>query len=170
MTEKLKRVVVDSCVVLDLLIDRDPERTASAAHLVDGHGKRHTIVVPAIVIAEIAGTGEVRGDHLGPAIRADRIADVKAWIRASNFLVAELSERIARRAADLAVTHGLKGPDATVLATAEQVGSPHLYTRDGKLLGCDGQLGFKITEPGPPPPPAPPDPQYDLFEEASQLN
>lgn len=59
------------------------------------------------------------------------------------------------------MAHQLKGPDASILATAEQWSCTQVYTRDTGLLKCDGQLGFKITVPDDPPPPKEPDP--DLF-------
>lgn len=161
MAERLKRVAVDSSVVLDLLVAVDDARASRAEYLLSGHGDRHQILLPAIAIAEIAGAGEVRGAHIPNSVREERVARALGWIRGSNFIVAELSDRTARRAAELAVTHQLKGPDASVLATTEQWSCTQLYTRDSDLLKCDGQFGFKITEPGDPPPPK--DPEPDLF-------
>jgi predicted nucleic acid-binding protein len=158
VADQLKRVVVDTSVVLDLLINVDDDLASRAQYLLDGHGDRHTIVLPAIVIPEgIAGAGNVRGDHLPSAVRKERINAAMAWIRSSNYVVAELSERTAHRAAEIGVSFGVKGADATVLATAEEWGT-HLYARDGGLLSCDGQFPFKISEPEDPPEPVP-----DLF-------
>lgn len=162
MADQLKRVTVDTCVILDLLIDEDTDLAARAQHLMNGHGDRHTIVIPAIVIPEIAGTGNVRGTHLPEAVRAARVKAATDWIRSSNFVVAEMSERTARRAAELAVRHNLKGPDATVLATAVEWGCHRLYTRDDALLGCDAHFGFKIS-----PADDPPEPEMDLFTAAN---
>jgi predicted nucleic acid-binding protein len=159
-------VAVDSSVVLDLLVASDDAHAARAEYLLAGHRERHQILLPAIVIAEIAGAGDVRGHHLTTAVREERVVKALDWVRASNFIVAELSERTARRAAELAVAHQLKGPDASILATAEQWSCTQLYTRDAGLLKCDGQLGFKIALPDEPPPPNEPEP--DLFSTAAE--
>lgn len=158
MADQLKRVAVDTSVILDLLIDEDAQLATRTQYLLDGHGDRHTIVLPAIVIPEIAGAGNIRGTHLPAAVRAERVKAATDWIRSSNFVVAEMSERTARRAAELAVRHGLKGADAAILATADEWGCQRLYTRDDALLGCDGQFGFKIS-----PADDPPEPEPDLF-------
>ncbi|PQM53797.1 hypothetical protein C5U48_02745 [Mycolicibacter virginiensis] len=145
-------------MVLDLLIASDAAKADRAEYLLAGHGERHTILLPAIVIAEIAGAPIVRGNDLAKELREQRVAAALDWIRRSNFVVAELSERIARRASELAVEYQLRGPDASILATAEQWGCKHLYASDGDLTKCDGLLGFKITVPDDPPPPEQPEP------------
>ncbi|MBV7702840.1 PIN domain-containing protein [Nocardia nova] len=159
MTKSLPRVAVDTCVVVDLLTNVDPVRAANAGYLLDGHGTRYEIVLPAIVLTEIAGTGEIRGNHLPADVRGERVAAAISWISASRFIVAELSERLARKAADLAVEHQLKGPDGSVLATAMAWRCGSLYTRDNGILKCAGKFhDLKILEPQ-----APPEPELDLF-------
>lgn len=64
------------------------------------------------------------------------------------------------------MAHQLKGPDASILATAEQWSCTQLYTRDTDLLKCEGQFGFKIAVPDDPPPPKEPEP--DLFSTAAE--
>jgi predicted nucleic acid-binding protein len=161
VADPLKRVVVDTCVILDMLLDEDADLAARAEYLLAGHGSRHTVVLPAIVIPEIAGASSVRGTQLQPEERARRVKAAEEWIRGNKFIVAELSERTARRAADLAVAYSLKGADAAVLATADESGCARLYTRDGNLLRCDGRFRFTISHAEDPPPPVVPDP--DLF-------
>lgn len=158
MADQLKRVAVDTSVVLDLLINDDADRADRAQYLFDGHGNRHTIVLPAIVIPEIAGAPNVRGDHIPKAERLKRVAAATAWIRSSTYVVAEMSERTARRAVELAIEFSLKGSDAAILATAEEWGCTHLYAQDGDLLKCEGRLPFKISVPD-----SPPEPEPDLF-------
>ncbi|MEV0061262.1 PIN domain-containing protein [Nocardia sp. NPDC050718] len=156
MTKPRPRVVVDTCVVVDLLTNIDPSRARNSAYLLAGHNDRHDVILPAIVLAEIAGTGEIRGGHLTAALRDDRVNRALKWISDSKFMVAELSERLGREAAKLAVEHQLKGPDATVLATAVAWKCQKLYTRDHGILKCDGKFnGLKILEPESPPPPEP---------------
>lgn len=80
------------------------------------------------------------------------------WIQRKNYILAELDERTAHRAATIGAEHQLKGADASILATADSWGCKRLYTRDGDLLKCDGLLGFKITHPE-----EPPEPELELF-------
>lgn len=165
MTDRLPRVVVDTCVVLDLLVPAKTgigkARADRAEYLLGGHGSRHQVILPAIVIAEIAGSGLVRGDKGGAQARKERILKAAEWIRGCKFGVAELSARTARIASELATEHNLKGADAAVLATAQEWGCTRLYTRDGSLLKCEGTVRFKVMEPEDPPPPEP-----DLFNTA----
>lgn len=163
MTDRLTRVAVDTCVVLDLLVPVDAKRAERAEYLLGGHGSRYQVILPAIVIAEIAGSGVVRGNDGGEEARQKRIADVTEWIKGCTFGIAELSARTARIAAELAIKHDLKGADATVLATAQEWGCTRLYTRDGALLKCDGSLAFKVLEPE-----DPPEPEPDLFNTAEE--
>lgn len=109
MADKLTRVAVDTSVILDFLIADDRAKADRAEHLLKGHSDCYTVLLPAIVIAEIAGAPTVRGHHLPKDDREARIAKALGWIRRSNFMVAELSERTARRAAEIAVEHQLKG-------------------------------------------------------------
>lgn len=163
MTDRLPRIVVDTCVVVDLLVPTDAKRAERAEYLLDGHGSRHQVILPAIVIPEIAGCGRVRGDDGGAQARKERILKAAEWIKGCKFGIAELSTRTARIASDLATEHNLKGADATVLATAQEWGCTRLYTRDDNLLKCEGKLAFKVMEPEDPPAPEP-----DLFNTADE--
>ena len=127
----MTRVAVDTSVVLDLLLDQDEERADRARYMLDGHNTRHQVVLPAIVIAEVAGAPSVRGTDIPIADRDDRINRALEWIMATEYVVIDLTELVAKRAAQLAVTHELKGADATVLASAELFGS----------LGCTHGTG-----------------------------
>jgi len=163
VTDRLPRVAVDTSVILDLLLDQDPDRTERAKYLLDGHNTRHQIVLPAIVIAEIAGAPNVRSvsDDVSAAERDDRVKRALDWIMATQYIVIDLSERVAKRAAQLAVTHELKGADASVLASAELFNCARLYTRDGNLTKLNDQYPFPIIEPDELPEPEPE--QGDLF-------
>jgi len=82
------------------------------------------------VLAEVAGSGPIRGDHGGGQARSDRIAVAHRWIKESNYLVADITERISKHAARLATDHDLKGADACVLAVALSLACPILHTWD----------------------------------------
>jgi len=72
------------------------------------------LVIPTIVIAEVAGCGQIRGNHLGRQVRRGRIKMVTDWIRCANFIPGEISLDVAVRAAALAIEFQLSGADATV--------------------------------------------------------
>ncbi|MBC6446964.1 type II toxin-antitoxin system VapC family toxin [Actinokineospora xionganensis] len=157
MTNRLPKVVVDSCVIVDFLTGNDRESAARARWIFEKHNDEHTVLLPAVVLAEVPGCGVINGDEGGAEERAARIKHVRLWLRDCGFLVAELSERLAREAGILANAHKLKGPDATVLATAIAWQCPTLYTRDHSLLRVDGKYaGLSICAPSPVPEPDPP--------------
>ncbi|WP_410658315.1 type II toxin-antitoxin system VapC family toxin [Amycolatopsis sp. lyj-112] len=150
MTKQLPRIAVDTCIVLDLITGVDEKRQADARWLFAHHGDKHTIVMPAIVLAEVGGAGCIRGDHGGKDARQARVDKAMAWVRDSGYQVAELSERLARHAAQLAVDHNLKGADATILATALAWDCHSVCTRDHDLLKLDDVVaGLKIAPPQP---------------------
>jgi predicted nucleic acid-binding protein len=106
------------------------------------------LVVPAIVIAETAGCGQIRGNHLSRQVRRDRIKIVTDWIQSADFIPAEITLDIAVRAAQLAVEFQLSGADATVLATAQMHGCAWLFTWDAGLLKVGEDLGdLKVLQP-----------------------
>lgn len=158
MTNRLPLVAVDSCVVIDLLLP-DPQPQARARWFFAQHDLAYQVVLPAIVVAEVAGAGPINGNHGGGEERQRRVDTVHAWIGDSKYLVAELTERLARQAAQLATDYSLKGCDATVLATAIAWKCTRLCTRDKGLLKVNGQIpGLSIKVPEDPPPP-----EDDLF-------
>jgi len=53
VTDRLTRVAVDTCVVLDLLVPVDAKRAERAEYLLGGHGSRYQVILPAIVIAAV---------------------------------------------------------------------------------------------------------------------
>lgn len=148
MTE-LDRVLVDTCVVIDLLVDDTVEDRANrAGFLLDGHGEKHEVVLPAIVMAEIAGCPSLRDEELDADERARRLSEARTWLSAAGFVLAEVSASLAKRSADIAFEHMLKGPDAMVLATALAFGCKTLFTRDQQLIQRgEGALGIQIEEP-----------------------
>ena len=107
-----------------------------------------TLIIPTIVIAETAGCGQVRGDHLTRQIRHKRVKAVTDWIECGNFIPVEITLSVALRAASLAIDYQLTGADAAILAAAELHGCAWLFTWDGPLLKVDGDLGdLQVTQP-----------------------
>lgn len=145
MTKELRLVAIDSCIIVDFLTGADPTQQESARSTLEQHEQTYRVVLPAIVLPEIAGCGAVSSDVGGNDARKARVEKVQQWIQDSRYLVADLTERVARQAAQLASGYKLKGADASVLATAIAWNCAALYTRDKSLLKLDGQIpGLKI--------------------------
>lgn len=139
-----RRVAVDTSVVLNFLTGGRNDNAAWLEHSTwvfrAAEQGVHRLVVPALVLAEVAGAPETRGHQLPRKERHRRITKVRKWLTSSGFLVADIDERVARRAADLAVKHQLKGPDACIAAAAEVNRCSVLYSWDSHHLKLDGHL------------------------------
>src|SRR5262249_54874368 len=127
------RAALDTSVIVNFLCGgagKDkPEWLDQRARGVGGQGGgEFALTGPVIVIAETAGYGQIRGNHLSRQVRRDRIRIVTDWIQSADFIPAEITLDIAVRAAQLAVEFQLSGADATVLATAQMHGCAWLFT------------------------------------------
>ncbi|WP_186762764.1 type II toxin-antitoxin system VapC family toxin [Lentzea tibetensis] len=141
-------VVVDSCVIIDVLAPGDPERHVRSVQVFRVDGTSHRVLLPALVLAEVAGSGQIRGDDGGAAERTRRITLAHQWIKDSEYLVADITERIATQAARLASDYNLKGADACIVAVAVAWMCPKLYTWDKGILKIGDALpGLSIEEP-----------------------
>lgn len=158
MGEALPLAAIDTCVILDHLVGSDLRFQQNATWTLRQHGQRFNLVIPAIVLAELPGTGAVGGDQGGAQQRTERVAKAYTWIHSSGYLVADLTERVAHQAGYLAGEHKLKGADASVLASALMWNCAYLFTRDSSLLKLAGTFeGLLIVEP-----PEPPEPPLEL--------
>lgn len=133
------RVVVDTSVVVNFLTggaaNDDPSWFDNSKWVFEASKSgEHQVVIPAIVVAEVAGCGEIRGTHLPSSDRKQRVKLVRDWIERSEFLPAEITLDVALRATDLAITKQLTGADACVLAVAVEYDCEALYTWDNGLL------------------------------------
>lgn len=123
------RVVVDSSVVINFLTGGAQNDKAEwfdhSKWVFEAHERAaHEIINPTIVIAEVAGCGEVRGSHLSKNDRYKRVKRVREWINSGNFLSVEISLGLAEEAAEIAIKYQLTGADACILASAIMYGSP----------------------------------------------
>lgn len=135
------QAVIDTSVLVDLFTGADPARLDGAKRIIKAAERSGIeIVLPAIVVAELAGAPAIRGHHLSRDDREQKVAAVRAWLTSSRFSIAEIDARVAVRAAELAYPHQLTGADACVLAVAELWSIPDLYTNDTDLL----KVGQKI--------------------------
>lgn len=145
------RVAIDSCVFVNIVTmgEADPADWFKFSKRVVERGVlgQYRLVVPTLVLAEVAGSGEVRGDHLLPDVRAARVVRFRDWLQRSTALEVELDGHTARVAADLAIEYQLKGADASVLACALAARSQRLYTWDDGLLKIGAVDGLSIHTP-----------------------
>ena len=147
-----RRVAIDSTVLVNFFTGgaNDPPEWLEHSKWVMRAGERggHRLILPALVIAELAGAGPVRGTDIPKKERRTRINAVLEWLAASQFLVVDIDDRVARRAAELAIEHQLSGGDACVLAAAVSSRCAALYTWDDDLLKIEDQVsGLVVIEP-----------------------
>lgn len=146
------RVAVDTSVVVNFLTggrNDDPGWLEHSTWVFAAAEKEvHRLVVPALVLAEVAGDPQTRGSQLPSGERRRRIGKVKDWLARGRFLVADVDERVARLAAELAVDHQLKGADACITAAAMINRCTTLYSWDAHHLKLDGRLdGMTVVQP-----------------------
>lgn len=151
-TDNRKRIAVDSCVFVNVLIGGEPNNPerypAGVALLRAAEQGQFDVYISAVTVAEVCGAGEVRGAHVEKARRAANVASARQWIADGRFHVVELDHSLARIAGELAIEHQLKGPDAVVLASALRAKADTLYTWDDHLLNVDGRMeGSRVTTP-----------------------
>ena len=147
-----RRIAVDTSVVVNFLTggrNDDPGWLEHSTWVFSAAEREvHRLVVPALVLAEVAGDPKARGSQLPKRERHRRIGRVKDWLTGGRFLVADVDERVARLAAELAVEHQLKGADACVVAAAKLNRCTTLYSWDADHLKLDGALdGMTVVQP-----------------------
>lgn len=147
-----RRVAVDTSVVVNFLTGGRNDRPEWLEHSTwifeAAQGGVHRLVIPALVLAEVAGDPESRGSQIPKRDRHRRVVKVREWLVGGGFLVADIDERVARRAAELAVEYQLRGADACVAAAAEVNRCRTLYSWDKDHLKLDGCLdGTRVTQP-----------------------
>lgn len=151
MTSTSNRIAVDTCVLMNVLTSGgadDPSWLARSLSVLEhAQGPDTQLVVPAIVLPELAGNGNIRGRHLNPKDRKERIGKVRDWMRGFGYVLVDVDSIVARIASDLAIERDLKGPDACVLACALHANASTLYTWDKKLIDQNGINGMIIREP-----------------------
>lgn len=91
---------------------------------------------------------EVHGNQLSTGERKRRVAAATTWLAQGRSTVVDIDERVARRAAELAIEHQLKGADACVVAAAQLTRCTTLYSWDASHTKLDGKVpGLAIDHP-----------------------
>ncbi len=148
MTE---RIYIDSCVYVAVFKGGDegyPDRLEAARWTLESAQRDEFVAITStLTIPEVFGT-PLTGQHVRTHEREERVAKAKSYFSSSPEMLVELDEALATHAADLAVRHQLKGPDAVHVASALRAKCQRLYTWDGGLLKLKNIEGIDICEPG----------------------
>ena len=125
--------VVDASVFVAIYRPQDPFHERSREWLRAHIQAERPIVVPGLVLAEVAGALARRGDD--PALGHTAVVQLRALPGLSLAPTDALADRVAAIAADLR----LRGADATYVAVAEVQGLG-LVSWDDEVLTRGGQL------------------------------
>ncbi len=109
---------VDASVFLNAYNTREPGHADSRRLLDRLRANADPIIVPALVLPEVAAT--IRRGHPDPSL-ARAFADAIA--RLPHLVLIPLDEVLARQAVDVAAQHRLRGADAVYVAVALRFGS-----------------------------------------------
>ena len=125
--------LVDSGVLIALLDDTDIHHAASSSAIVSALRQGHSLAIAATTLAEILVRPYSVGDQA-----------VSRCLNAIDRLpiaVIDLDRAISMKAAELRATiHGMRLPDATIVATAVVSSASALLTTDAKLARISTSL------------------------------
>ena len=156
MAIKIKRVVWDSCVVIDA-IQATPERWERIEPFAkEAEAGRLQIVISEVNVAEILHLKRL-GD--GGMTIENQVALIRQWLMNPYIVRRPVHRGISELAAEIGRKYGVKGAaDCIVVATAIDEGIEIIHSFDGdrdktshrKLLNFDGRIGsppLRITVP-----------------------
>lgn len=124
--------LVDSGALIALLDDTDMRHAASSSAIVSALREGHSLAIAATTLAEIL----VRPYSVGE----QAVARCLNAIDRLPIAVIDLDRAISMKAAELRATiHGMRLPDATIVATAVVSSAVALLTTDVKLAGASGE-------------------------------
>lgn len=157
--DSLPLVVVDTCLYIHLLTNQNPSLAERTQGVLDDNNQNHRVLLPAIVRAEAVGVA--RSHALGkrdtPTKRRKAAEVAIEFFESQDFVFAELDERLIEIAEKLIPEYGLRGADASILATAIAHDAQFLYTQDRQLLKVKDKIpNLRVQEP--------PEPNHLVFE------
>jgi predicted nucleic acid-binding protein len=118
---------IDTSVFINAVEPHEQDHAASRQLLGLLRARQIAVIVPTLVIVEVAGTVS----RLRDAARAQRLTEILTRLRMVTFV--PLDDALARQAAALAATHRLRGADAVYAAVAQQYATT-LISRDREHL------------------------------------
>lgn len=153
-TTQLPRIILDTSVLLEALIDRDTEDAQASIELLYGHGKNHEIYLPSIVIPELAHIRKRPPEITSLKNQLSQTSFIHNWLQSNDIKVCDLTPSLAVKAATYVHEYDLAHGDAIVLATAVHYRCSTLYTRDTDLLKRKNRVreNFQVNIQQPPPP------------------
>jgi len=113
--------LLDTSIVIAAL-NRDDALHRAAGQALRAERDRHALAISALTYAEIL---------VGPLRAGGRAVEVVERF-AAQVRIADLSPDIARRAAELRASRGLKLPDAVIVATGLRLGASVILTADAR--------------------------------------
>ncbi len=144
------RIYLDTSVLLSAFIGPAEETyEASAAALASAQSGDFEPVLSALVLSEAVGAPNIRAvqgiSRSECRAKQRKVADFLYGLAA---LYIEIGERHGRRAAELSMSHDLKGKDALHLALALESGCTDMFTCDSDLLKIGDSLpGLRVRLP-----------------------
>lgn len=151
--DDLPLVVLDTCCYFHFFTCQDSEAADRVVALVEGHQKEHLIVVPSVVELETFGQVQkgINGhDGAVPERRQAKLAEARAWFADQQFMTAELDPRVVGIAMRVMHEYGLKGMDASIVATAIAHDAEALYTYDRLMLKVADKISGLVVDKPPP--------------------
>jgi predicted nucleic acid-binding protein len=118
--------LLDTSIVIAAL-NRDDTLHRAAGQALRAERDRHALAISALTYAEIL---------VGPLRAGGRAVEVVERF-AAQVRIADLSPDIARRAAELRASRGLKLPDAVIVATGLGLGAAAILTADARWKGIE---------------------------------
>ena len=118
--------LLDTSIVIAAL-NRDDTLHRAAGQALRAERDRHALAISALTYAEIL---------VGPLRAGGRAVEVVERF-AAQVRIADLSPDIARRAAELRASRGLKLPDAVIVATGLRLGASVILTADARWKGIE---------------------------------
>jgi predicted nucleic acid-binding protein len=118
------RYTVDASVFVNAFNPHEDGHTESLAILAAIQERDNPVIVPTLLVAEIASAVERASDDTTGALQY-----ASATAALPHLSLVSLSTMLARQAAELAATHRVRGADAVYLAVARRYGTT-LITRD----------------------------------------
>lgn len=122
--------ILDASVLIAFRDADDVHHAAAVKAVVESRG-RHALVVPVVAYAE-ALVGPYRGPK-ATARAAERFFEIVTRIE-------PLTPAIARRGAQIRARHGLRLPDALVLATGLELNADEILTADRRWKRIDARV------------------------------
>ncbi len=124
----IRRYTIDASVFVNAFNPHERGHAASLQVLASIHEKGDPIIVPTLLLAEIASAvARASNDSVGALQYASATAALP------HLTLVGLTPALARRAAELAVNHRLRGADAVYLAVARRYATS-LISRDEEQL------------------------------------